>query len=105
MNNNNRIQMITKLNDFNRISRIQTDTLFLNHLKKQFPKIDGFYAPDLKSDFNNFIDYGYYYQKSEFALFKNNNLKLLSIIKNPKIIYDLFKTNKKNNKKLSTKIN
>ena len=99
MNNKNRIKVITKTNDFNRISRIQTDKLFLSELKKKLPILDGYYAPDIKSDFNNFKDYGNYYQKSELALFENN-LKLLKIIKNPNHIYKMFKNNKTINKKL-----
>lgn len=99
MNNKNRIKVITKTNDFNRISRIQTDKLFLTELKKKLPILDGYYAPDIKSDFNNFKDYGNYYQKSELGLFENN-LKLLKIIKNPNHIYKMFKNDKTINKKL-----
>jgi hypothetical protein len=96
IHNKNRITNIKKTKDFNRISRIKTDILFLNNLKKKFRNIDGYYTPDFKSDYHNFIDFGYYYQKAEIALFKNNKLKLLLMIKNPKLIYNLFIKEKKN---------
>tara|TARA_B110000037_G_scaffold70655_1_gene85330 strand:- start:1126 stop:1938 length:813 start_codon:yes stop_codon:yes gene_type:complete len=94
----NKIKIIQNKKDFNRISEHIIDILFLNNLKKHFPNLDGYYAPDLKNDYHLIIlPHNYYLgeQKAEIGLFNFNNLKLNTIIKNPKLIYNLFFKNKK----------
>ena len=109
---------IKKTTDINRISTLTLDCLFLNNLKKQFPKYDGFYAPTLPSDWsagmiskplNNYIYISWekwtklnsniinkkYSLPSELGLFTFNKLKVDKIYYNSKTICNIL-VNKKN---------
>ncbi len=82
---------IIKKNEFNRISRINIDQIFLDNLKINYPNIDGYYAPNIQNDFSTWEEFGYYFQKSEIALFDNNDLTLVKLVSKPNKIYHMCK--------------
>lgn len=79
-----------KKNEFNRISDIILDSLFLENLKKQFPTIDGYYAPDIQSDWSLLYckkniqgnkPICFFSQSQEIALFNNSKIILDKTVK------------------------
>ena len=89
--------LVTKKSEINRLSDWNLDLLFFNNLKKKFKNIDGFYAPNLQSDWNvydcngkpisektNFKkDKCKFYQPAEIALFNEKRILELKIIEKP----------------------
>ena len=88
-------KQILKRNEFNRISRVDIDNIFLENLKINYPNIDGFYAPDIQNDFYLWEEYGYYFQKSEIALFNNKDLRFIKLVSKPAPIRYLCKCHNK----------
>jgi len=85
-------------NDINRLSDSFLDNLFLKNLVKNYPQLDGFYAPDLSSDWGIFkcknIDHRvksnlkpesecFFFQHSEIGIMKFDRIKKMKNLKSP----------------------
>ena len=78
---------ILKKNEFNRISKYCIDIIFVENLKKKYPNMDGYYAPNIQNDYQFSKPYGDFFQKSEIALFNNKDLKFINLISKTKQTY------------------